>query len=121
MKEFDLKAAKAGKAVCTRDGRKARIICWDRKGSDHPIIALVESGDKDLIGTYLKNGKLSLNSDYDDDLMMVTERKEGWVNLYREIDGNIECSMIRGSKEESESHISPERIYLDTVKIEWEE
>lgn len=120
MKEFDLKAAKAGKAVCTRDGRKARIICWDRKGSDHPIIALVESGDKDLIATYLKDGKLSLNSDYEDDLMMVTEKKEGWVNLYR-IDGNIECGMIRSTKEESESNISPVKIYLDTVKIEWEE
>lgn len=27
LKEFDLEAAKSGKPVCTRDGRKARIIC----------------------------------------------------------------------------------------------
>lgn len=31
LKPFDLEAAKAGKPVCTRDGRKARIICWDKK------------------------------------------------------------------------------------------
>lgn len=30
LKEFDIEAAKAGKPVCTRDGRKARIICFDR-------------------------------------------------------------------------------------------
>ena len=30
MKPFDLEAAKAGKPVCTRDGRKARINCFDR-------------------------------------------------------------------------------------------
>ena len=31
LKPFDLKAAKSGKPVCTRDGRKARIICFDRR------------------------------------------------------------------------------------------
>ena len=29
LKPFDLEAAKAGKLVCTRDGRNARIICFD--------------------------------------------------------------------------------------------
>lgn len=41
LKEFNLEAAKAGKPVCTRDGRKARIISFDRHGEDCPIIALV--------------------------------------------------------------------------------
>ena len=31
LKEFDIEAAKAGKPVCTRDGGKARIICFDKK------------------------------------------------------------------------------------------
>lgn len=41
MKPFDLEAAKAGKPVCTRDGRKARIICFDRNW-EYPIVALIE-------------------------------------------------------------------------------
>lgn len=41
LKPFNLEAAKAGKPVCTRDGRKARIISFDRHGEDCPIIALV--------------------------------------------------------------------------------
>ena len=49
LKEFNLEAAKSGKPVCTRDGRKARIICFDAKG-DKPIIALVEAkGNKDAL------------------------------------------------------------------------
>lgn len=36
LKEFDLEAAKAGKPVCTKDGRKARIICFDRNW-EYPI------------------------------------------------------------------------------------
>ena len=31
MKEFNLEQAKAGKPVCRRDGKKARIICYDAK------------------------------------------------------------------------------------------
>lgn len=34
FKPFDLEAAKAGKPVCTRDGRKVRIISFDRHGED---------------------------------------------------------------------------------------
>ena len=45
LKPFNLKAAKEGKPVCTRDGRKARIICFDRKfyhdGYNYPIVAMV--------------------------------------------------------------------------------
>ena len=37
--------------VQTRDGRKARIICIDRKAVTHPIVALVEE-TKDSETTY---------------------------------------------------------------------
>lgn len=38
MKDFDLVAARRGTAVCTRDGRQARIICFD---VDNPLFSLV--------------------------------------------------------------------------------
>ena len=40
LKPFDIQKAREGKPVCTRDGRKARIICFNRKG-DMPITALI--------------------------------------------------------------------------------
>ena len=47
LKPFNLEEAKAGKPICTRDGRKARIICYDKKGDSDPIIALIENHFKD--------------------------------------------------------------------------
>ncbi len=43
MKEFNINEAKAGAKVVTRNGRKVRIICFDRKSGKLPgkIIALV--------------------------------------------------------------------------------
>ena len=43
MKPFDLRAAKAGAPVCTRDGMEARIICFDRVDLEYPIIALYKT------------------------------------------------------------------------------
>lgn len=69
LKEFDLEAAKAGKPVCTRDGRKARIISFDRKflfkGVSYPIIALVEDTAKEeTIYGYNEKGKVIIERNY---------------------------------------------------------
>lgn len=91
LKEFDLEAAKAGKPVCTRDGRKVRIICFDRKllfkGISYPIIALVEDTAKEeIIYGYNEKGKVMIEDDatYKDDLMMLPQKKEGWIIIHKE-------------------------------------
>ena len=49
LKPFDIQKAKADKPVCTRDGRKARIICFDRINSDYyKIVACVTAFDGTL-------------------------------------------------------------------------
>lgn len=45
QKYFDLEAAKAGRPVCTRNGKKVRIVCFDRKIYLYPILALVQWND----------------------------------------------------------------------------
>lgn len=40
MKNFDLAAAKAGAPVCTRDGKEARIVCFNRVDLEYPILGL---------------------------------------------------------------------------------
>lgn len=84
LKEFNLEAAKAGKPVCTRDGRKARIICFDRKllfkGIRYPIIALVEDTAKEeTIYGYNEKGKVMIEDDatYKDDLIMLPPEERG--------------------------------------------
>lgn len=84
LKPFDLAEAKLGKPVCTRDGRKARIICFDVKGDICPIIALVEENGMEVTKSYDENGRANYKNADNYDLMMLPEKKEGWVNLYRD-------------------------------------
>ena len=115
LKPFDIQKAREGKPVYTRDGRKARIICFDLKGSRFPIIAAIETCDKkyESLESYNSDGKRSFGDDDEDDLMMLPEKKEGWVNVYKDSvydseDGALMC------RSESENLIG-------TIKIEWEE
>ena len=111
MKPFNLEAAKSGKPVCTRDGRPARIICFDRK-IDTPIVALIEHVDgSETLQCYFYNGKCCHNETSDYDLMMLPEHKEGWVNVSK--------FSIFASKEEALSHKTYDII--ETIKVSWEE
>jgi hypothetical protein len=77
MKEFDLELAKAGHPVCTRDGKPARIICFDVKGTDYPIVAAIMAGDVEYINQYPNSGKYCADSHASPgDLMMVSEVEE---------------------------------------------
>lgn len=118
MKPFDLEAAKAGKPVCTRDGRKARIICFDtiNKGN-YPIIALLEDKGSEAIFYYNKDGKCNVGTELD--LMMLPEKKEGWVNLCKNNSGDTLAVGVFPNREEAVSNCPP--FYLCTIKIEWEE
>lgn len=120
MKPFDLEAAKAGKPVCTRDGRKARIICFDiiNKGN-YPIIALLEDKGSEAIFYYNKDGKCNVGTELD--LMMLPEKKEGWVNIYGEEKERYCSNVIYSSKEEALNISKQLEEHITTIKIEWEE
>lgn len=120
MKPFDLELAKAGHPVCTRDGRKVRIICFDKKDEDFPIIALLDFGNYESIATYTLEGRFMVREESNNDLFMAPNRKEGWINICSYGDNRNACFGIYNTKEEALSHkISDE--YVDTIKIEWEE
>ena len=59
MEQFSLEKylANPSRKVVTRDGRKVRVLCTDRKG-DNPIIALVENCDRteESLYSYKKTG-----------------------------------------------------------------
>ena len=120
LKEFNLEAAKAGKPVCTRDGRNARIIFWDKKG-DYPIVALIQDNENsEHIEYYTENGIFSNDGNNKNrDLMMLSQKKEGWVNVYNSL-GVITFSHNPFDTKE-EAMKDKGKYYVDTVKIEWEE
>lgn len=124
LKPFDLKAAKAGKPVCTREGRKARIIYFDAEG-EHPIIALVTYGVQESPYNYTKEGYYYIEGvETMADLMMLPEKKEGWVNVYKSEYDNFPATLgsdyVYNTKEEAINNADPDRT-IATVKISWEE
>ena len=126
-KSFDLEAAKAGKPVCTRDGRKVRIICFDRINGDYyKIVACVTAfdGDFEEVLFYGIDGYIvDSQNPKDEDLMMLPEKKEGWVNICRNLNTNkteLDTEDIYNTKEEALQNLSS-MTYVTTVKIEWEE
>ena len=123
LKPFDIQKAREGKPVCTRDGRKARIICFDFQSIENtPIVAAVQVTDKqEVIANYYEDGRRFVDGISELDLMMLPEKKEGWVNVYKGFDGVTLSQYPYTSKDEAikESEILSGRI--DTIKVSWEE
>ena len=124
LKKFDLEAAKAGKPVCTRDGRKARIISFDRHGEDCPIIALVvdsKNAECEEVIDYTLDGICNENiinhNKYD--LTMFTRKKEGWLNIFKDFEDTVCC--VYPTEKEALEDGEIEKDYITTIKIEWEE
>lgn len=73
---FDVELAKRiqnkecdGKIV-TRDGRNARIVCWDLKKRKDPILALIEEDECEIIDTFLDDGRWCEDEERSADLML---------------------------------------------------
>lgn len=131
LKPFGLEEAKAGKPVCTRDGRKARIICFDMNSfNNHIIVALItEENGTESIYSYTSEGKWK-ETKTENDLMMLPEKKEGWINIYNAdttfyyVDGRVfdtKDEAVKEAKEEVEKEQREKNEYIDTIRVEWEE
>lgn len=118
MKPFDIELAKANHPVQTRDGRAVRILCYDRKHDDYPIVALVENPDfKDE-----DTEEFTISGKYDTqvlrsekDLFMAPIKKEGWINIYN----TKEVGCIYDTKEEAIENANTGLELKATIKIEW--
>lgn len=125
MKPFDLELAKAGHPVQTRDGRPARIICYDRKGNK-PIVALIYEKEDNVEHHhfYFNDGTfLTSNNTSPEDIVMASTKKEGWINIYRNKDFRTlkDYQGIFRSESDAKSVVQEDDNYITTIKIEWEE
>jgi hypothetical protein len=123
MKEFNLELSKQGHPVCTRDGRPARVICWDCKNhmgeDDTPIVALVQLSDGgEYPYCYYENGLFTDRHTDKRDLMMASVKHEGWVNVFNDGKDNYTGNKIYATKKEAEEYGG--RFRIATAKIEWE-
>ena len=112
LKPFDIQKAREGKPVYTRDGRKVRIICFDRKDNT-PIVALIECvNHAEILQCVHNDGKCSHYDVSNNDLMMLSEKKEGWIIKPKDY-------QVYQSKEDAEEVCNKD--YQVVAKITWEE
>lgn len=113
LRTFNLDEAKAGKPVCTREGRNARIICFDCRIESFPIVALVSGalGREEII-SYDEAG-YSSTREPENRLFMLPEKKTGYINVYNKL--------IYNSEEDARDGITDDPDYVGTIKVEWEE
>lgn len=118
MREFDLEEAKAGKRVCTRDGRRARIVEWDYKGSSsvQPILAIISNPDAyETIGAFTVDGICAYNGMKGvHDLMMADDEDDGDLKPSEESEGT--AAGKEKPSEESEGSAGTEKEDTGTEK-----
>lgn len=127
MKKFNLDEylKNPQRKVITREGLHVRIICTDKmcdnRGSQKPIIALVNFGNREVVYPYSSDGiSAPLLSEFD--LFFGQEKKEGWINIYKYNSGITPGSQVYNTKEEAEAAIGSGLVdYISTIKIQWEE
>ena len=125
MKEFSLEEylKNPDSEIVTRDGRKVRILCTDRKG-DTPIIALVnDANDGQEYGyAFYSDGKFFRDGGDELDLFFAPEKHEGWIIINKWADGERDTNgIIYHTKLDIPdiSIVGGKRVA--TIKIEWEE
>jgi len=120
MKPFNIEEAKAGKPVITRGGRDVRILCFDCKTVDnaYPIAGLWENrkGFEEFC-IWSNKGEFLIEETDLRDLFMKSEKKEGWLNIYKE--GT--CGLLYDTEEEATERLDMSLCPVATVKVEWEE
>ena len=127
MKPFSLKEylKNPSRKVVTRDGRDVKILCTNYYLGNQCIIAEVVDIDRSF--SFNQYGVQIGTAGYSPlDLFFATEKKVGWVNIYRGCCGPITSANVFSSKEEAEEasmHCNgfTQRLHLAIVKIEWEE
>jgi len=122
LKPFNLEQAITGKPIVCRDGTPAKFLYYDKELN---ISCRVGAAVEGQLRGYCENGNyFPHTSPTDCDLFMASEKKRGWVNVYK-----------RGSYHEEDPATCGGRVFssqqdaiknavgtpLSTIEIHWEE
>lgn len=119
MKPFDVELAKQGRSICTRDGRKA-IFLTTLSNKSFPVVAIVSYDQEENVYQYDING---ICEEYDSnlDLMMLPEKREMWMNIYKRSTGQLLGGFLYDTKKEAKDAVKGDKSYVTTIKVCWEE
>ena len=104
MKPFDLEAALAGAPVVTRSGKPVtQLVKFDAIRSPFNLFGVVDGE----VYSWGESGGY--------DLFMATVKREGWINIYKD----LSMCCIHPTKEKADENAGAARIAC--AKFEWEE
>lgn len=114
---FDLETAlKHPERVVTRDGRKVRQFTKFESNSEFTVIVVLDNEVQSfrVNGTYQFGNRESQN-----DLFLLPEVKECWVNVYEEKGKGFNIGDAYKSKQDAIDKIAdtPEYTYIKTIRI----
>jgi len=67
IKKFDIEKAKEGAEVCTKSGKSAKILLFDRNYKPFPLVVIINNR---TVYYYTNEGKFYRDKDSDNDLVM---------------------------------------------------
>ena len=122
MKAFSLEEylKNPSRKVVTRNGRKVRLICTDRRSETYPIVSLIETEYGEETCWHAKNGEYVRGQESNNDLFFAPEKHEGWINVYKWGENYRYTGDVFSSKEKALKSIKG-CDDVATIKIEWEE
>lgn len=108
--------------VQTKDGRKARLICVDRKDRAYPIVALIDIEASEVACAFTTNGHFfKEGSDPEKDLINASVTIKRWVNLYKNTDGQIYPGAgwfeTRAEADSAATHVPADRVACKEIEI----
>ncbi len=112
MKPFNLEEALNGAKVVTRDGREVTQLIKFNADEDETLFGVV---NKEIVA-WNDKGKFQ-NSDHILDLFMFVEPVRRWVNVYKDVKGNIWLGRWCYSKEEAQKCIDPSGHFVKIIEI----
>lgn len=121
VKPFDLEAAKSGDNVVTRNGKPARIVCFDRVSSDGAnLVALVDASEgwQEQVRIYRKSGKIAEGIETPQDLVMAPVKVMRW-GLVSQARKRIRLYDTREGAEHAAEELGWKRPLI--IPIEWED
>lgn len=110
MKQFAVEEYQKNpnRKVITRDGRSVRIVCTDMIGT-YTVVAICKMNPIcECCYSYTDDGKHHIIEDTHLDLFFAPEKKEGWLNLYKD-------------EKTAKWEVSDRSNVVATCKITWEE
>lgn len=108
LKPFNLSAFQKGAVAVTRDGRKVQYVGMmpESRKFNWPVVAVFDGEDE--LKRWTDKGWFAVGSGHDDDLFMMPEKVEGWMNVYSNVSGA--CAYIYRSRQEANLKAGSKRI-----------